>query len=1290
MALFDQYTKPGVYTFENVEDAGITLFGDLRIPTFIGEGQETQPHTNTELHRGSSSVADDLVVKANISDQVTGTTRQYQLPYFPVVKGDGTGTTTNSPTDITVLVGGNPVAVTTLDGATGIFQLHDILTTDMGDVEVTFYFKRKDTYIQDEDLSSQIPSFATWTGDPNLTLTLTLPGELGDQVSLALTSLTPTTDALAISGAGTNNIAIELRKTALTLSSLGNLTISASAATVTRSTGSWLTDGVNAGTGIVLATSSNATPAGTHLIVTTATDTVLTFTGATLVDETVTDATATSVRAYTIRTYGDLQNLLDVGIPTPAGYIALQSPGSLDSISTKAVAAVVPTLYRNGAGPNTNTTFKLKNVPVVDGSNGGVVTTNPTYVTVKVNNVKAAVKALDGDSGLITLATPVLAGQTLTASYYTNTYQDTYDLLPASNIVSIDRVGFGPDRDDFINTVDYVLEQPAGKAARIQWGASSSTTVGKWSAGYTPFDGTVVTTTLVDQRMYLQPCQGTVDGKNATFTLPDVPCDGSGLSRATNDPSLIHVYLGTDPVAALAGGEVRVIQLTGSDKVFKLYNPPSAGLKVFASYYRNELNDHTFTMSVVNPGILGQGTYKIVDELGNTMPVVKLSSMAITEAAETVTGLVWPHSFSDLTGVGGQSPDETITLTFQAGDPAFIVTPATQATLVSSVNAGLRFRSTTTGNQTQSAVSIQFVGVTQTADNVAVDFSANTIKVYTVKSGGGARTLQDIINLFNSLQPTRTATGVIICEPVSGSTVLTTTAVAGSAEFFVSGSDAVTTPRSLHYLVTSSRTAQQALVDNLGRTGGATTPALPNYNGGAGTVGSATVGSTGYLGQTYVDEDTGIQFTLVNPDDALSYGYTTLPSPAYHFRPGDVITITVSASTARPTSVVPTIDLYGLRTKVVSTYGMRIGDTVQVATYNKAGDEPNIGDFYYVSYTTEKTDADLALKLFTNPADAYALYGTPSPTNKLSLAVKLFYENGGQVFACKQVKKDTGLETASDQTFMDAISLMAQPLPGSDRKTDMIQPTTTSPVVLQYLNRHLITQAAPRNSGEAMSCFGFGFTDTPATMRTMARDVKSDRMIGIAAPGVILELDVDGKSAEFAVGGEFLAAAMAGMMIDPSIDVATTLTRKKMVGFSRLIKRYDDPTMDLMAADGLTVLVELDGAFQIRHWVTTDMSSPLKREPTSRLVIDYTRKVMRRNLDQFIGRKLIQSAVNSVTVTATATLKSLIEQEIIEGFKNLTVMRDDNDPTVLHVAFYVKPIFSLLWIPVELTVTMKL
>ena len=1293
MALFDQYTKPGVYTRETVEDPGIILFGDLRIPVFVGEGVEEFTNKNVVLHRGSSSVADDLVVKENISDQLydeSGNyvpTRSFKLTYFPVVKGDGTGTNTSIPTDISVLADGVPATVTSLNGVTGDIQLHDMYTAGTS-LEVTYYFKRKDTYFAGEDVSTQVPTFATWVAQPHLVLSLTNPGALGNGVTLLLRKITPTSDALAVSGIGSDTIAIELQQPEKAIAHGLTLAFSGTNKTITRPSGSWINDGVKLGD--TIAFSGFAVSANNQIVtVTVISDTVITVT------ETISDASGVGTSTLTaIRTLTDIKNLVLAGITTLSSgdltFVSLttgyENTGCVPSIAT----------FTGGAGPSSNTTFKVAHTPIVDGSNGGVVTSNASKVTATVNGIPAAVSGVDGPNGMVTLATPVIAGQIVLVSYYSNNFQDTYELLPSSNVSSISNVGYGADRSDFNDGIDYVLETSADGASKIQWGASASVATGTWTAGFVPFDPSHITTSLVDEKVYLQPVQGLVNGKNSVFTLLDSPVDGSGLSKVTNDPNLVSVYIGANPVAALAAGAVRVIQVVGADRTVKLYNPPASGI-VYASYYRSALNDHSYTLTVASPGVTGQGTYRIVNELGAVVAPIANGVNAVYEANFASTGIVWPVnnalSIPDLSTTPGKSPDETVTLTFQNDGLQFTVTPAVQATARdlsgTGTNGGIQFRTTVASSAPNGVVTVKLTA-TGVADTTAITVSTNAVEIDTLKADTvTSRTLQEIIDLFTTYPPTTTAGGVIICEAYAGSGIsLTTNAVAtsGSAIDFGGGVTLVQTPYAIRYKVTSSRTTGMSLIDGMGLTGGATTPGTANWSGGGGSI----VGTDGYLDQTYSDAATGVKLTIVNPTDALNFGYSSLPSPMYHYRPGDTLTFATNSTAVRFSSSVPTIAIAGLKTKIASTYGMKAGDTATVTTYNKAGNEPSIGDFYYITYNVAKTASDLGLKIFTNPADAYAQYGDPNPTNKLSLAVRLFYQNGGQVFGCIQVAKEVGMETASDQAFMTAIGSLASPLPGANRKADMIQPLTTSPVVVQYLNRHLLTQSSQRNSGEAMAVYGFDFYATPDSMRNSARSVKSDRLIAVGAPGAILEIDISGKTAEFAVGGEFVAAAMTGAIVNPAIDVATTLTRQNLVGFSSLVKRYDDPTMDLMASDGVTCIQENNGAFQIRHWITTDNSSALKREPTSRLVIDYTRKIVRRNLDQFIGRKLMQSTMNSVSIVTSSTLKSLVEQEIIEGYKNLLITRDENDPTVVHVKFALKPIFALLYIDVALTVTTKL
>jgi hypothetical protein len=103
MALFQQYTQPGVYTEVIIAASGAPLFGTTRIPVVIGEGTAFFTFANQELVRGSSAVANNLVVNEDLSDQVNGITNTFQTTYFPIVSSQGVGKTTNDPSQIVVI-----------------------------------------------------------------------------------------------------------------------------------------------------------------------------------------------------------------------------------------------------------------------------------------------------------------------------------------------------------------------------------------------------------------------------------------------------------------------------------------------------------------------------------------------------------------------------------------------------------------------------------------------------------------------------------------------------------------------------------------------------------------------------------------------------------------------------------------------------------------------------------------------------------------------------------------------------------------------------------------------------------------------------------------------------------------------------------------------------------------------------------------------------------------------------------------------------------------------------------
>lgn len=1198
MALFTSYAPPGVYTTEIFVAQTASAIGTSRIPVIIGEGQQFFSFPNVELFRGSSAVQDDQAVNEDISNQVTGFTRNFQTTYFPVTDGSGHGTTATLPTAVQVQSidpQGNimPVTVISLNGATGAFATQEIVPSGTA-LKLTYFFKRGDTLVTNEDLSAQIPSYASLTvggGGNTLPLSLTTPGAGGNLVTLQLVNNgVGVPDAQAVLGAGTDAIAVEILKA----------------------------DGV------------------------------------------------------TVRTLADLQTLVNnSSIPTLDG--GFLTAGAITGTASTVLAPGGAGAFTGGVGPSSNTVFKVKNTPIVDGTNGGVITTDPSKVTVEVNSIPAAVIAVDGSNGLITLAQPVSSGKTLTITYYTNTWQNTFDLLPASNIATITQVGLGPNRTDFVENIDYVLGVDASGNGTINWGASVNEAIGVDFAGDTAFSPSEVLTSLVDDQVWLQPATGAVNGKNTVFSLASVPVDGSGLSKTTDNPALVKVYVGTDPVSAFEAGAVTVARLSGAGQQITLFNPPPTGSLVYASYYRSTLQDDVFTLSVVTPGFSGLGTYSISDELGRVVPLVKFVSGTLASPNTSpfaATGVVYPHGFAgatlfsgDLQAQAGAAVNETVTLTFNNDGNATLV-PAVQASKAFTFTTGtLTFTASIpglVGNNVQIAIDAS------TVSPVPVLVNGDLVTIYANWDNAGVKTTAVIASYFPSPE---TISGGRITAVGGG----TPAAVATTAPTnLLGGLNAVTVPVSHSYTVSSS----------------------------AGASGSA---GKGYLNQTYTDGKTGFRVTIVdasNPTALAAYGVTSIPS-AYFYAPADTLTYTVAATTAvRHTGTPGTapceynsfIAIPGVHLSVVSTLGSTVADTVLVNTFNKSGNNPNVGEFYFVSFTTNKTSADYALKIYTDPSVAYANYGQPSTINRLSLGIQLMQQNGVQTFGAIQVPVQPQTNLASSADYISALQQLTKNLPGFNRKADVVVPLSNDPTVHQALSVQLIKQAGARYKGEAIGFVGYSQFTTSAQASANAQSLHNQRMIAIgnAAAGINITNLQTGVTVEYPVDGPFMAAALAGLNCNPSNDVATTLTLQNLTGFSRLLITYDDPTMDNMAAAGLTLLLNNNGALQIRHYKSTDPSNDLTSEPTSTTIADYTAQQFRRDLQQFIGRKLVDSLVTDIQVVCNARLKSLQDNVIISGYENLIVAVDPADPTQVDVTVTFKPIFSLLYASVTFVVQTSL
>jgi hypothetical protein len=355
--------------------------------------------------------------------------------------------------------------------------------------------------------------------------------------------------------------------------------------------------------------------------------------------------------------------------------------------------------YNPGDYTNRTRAFRVFNGPIVDGSNGGITTTEPSKVTVLVNGLQVVASAVDGQNSLVTLPSAPRDGATVTIEYYFNTYQDTFDYLPNNNVVSVQRVGIAPGRSDFLNGPDFIIVNE-GDQSKILWGSAFTVAAGD-TTGTTDFDSTQISGMLVDDRIYAleatrftDPVTNTVS--TTKFEVSLKPTTGNGrdtplgsslyqtitngrIDLPTNRPDLVIVHVGKNVRDALAKPPATVLEVDSATNTFILKDPVPADLKAFATFWYNRLADDTYTLSVTTAGASGVGKFGVTSQIQNNATLYHVRFGTKSALPQIVQ---WPsgsETVPDAIHYGGLPISETVTVEF---DSALL--PATHASFINS------------------------------------------------------------------------------------------------------------------------------------------------------------------------------------------------------------------------------------------------------------------------------------------------------------------------------------------------------------------------------------------------------------------------------------------------------------------------------------------------------------------------------------------------------------------------------------------------------------------------------
>lgn len=1182
---FTSYVPPGVYTRTLFEPAVNTLIDSIRLPAFIGVGQETLVREDYEMVRGSSAVRDNLVAKEDVGSQwVTseanpqsptlgaqdGTLIKFRVDNYPIVTGDGTGTTSTSAGDVTVTVDGEEVEVVTVSGTLGVVTLRSAPSTS-ATVLITYYYNRTDTLFSDD--------------------------------------------------------------------------------------------------------------------------------------------------------------------------VSYQADGS-------------------------NNVFKVYNVPIVDGTNGGVTSTSTSDVTATVDGTAVAVSAISGADGTVTLATAPSSTSTVVIAYYHNTWQDTFDELPDVGITEVTRVGLAPRDSTYREDTDFVVKNLADGPSRIYWGASYQVESGIHTDATEYFDDTQITVTLVDTKVYLDETTAYVDPTTSVtsrtqFRLTHVPTMGNGrdttlgtslfdsvtngrIDLVTDRPDLITAYVGEDVVDAMSRDPVTVTKVDGSSRLITLATAVQPNETVFATYWTNYLQDDTYTLTVDTAGASGTGKYTVTSDLlnesiyeakyisksgisqtlnwgtgsqtllnifhdGSGTPVEEYVELTISEesarGATLTTSVDGPWAIES--GVNDTVSINGTSVTLTASTPAVVTSSSTETFDLDGLVLYLRSNQSTTltavlfvgDGLTAAQVANQINGAMRTAGSVSVTGSTGTLGVVPTADTGltaTASTGRVVLTSDDVGDDAQVVIGAGDANTVLGFTSGTTTGssttpaeVRDDINTGTTGLTAVVTADGKGVTVTTDATGKSATLtlntvatdaySTLGFEAGQSDGGEDAYYAYtvesyiddafslANTSGSGTgTSNTGTVGQTYIDEVTGLRISLLLPDEATAYD--------------DAGTIRISVLREFVTDSSNVVySLLGSEVKVANTTSIGVGDTATVETFDKAGSEPDVGDVYYVTYKYAKTDYDA--KVFTRFSDITAEYGELVPENRLTLAMFLAISNGALLVAGKQVVKATGGTDASSTDYITAIDSLRKPIERRFRPA-VVVPVTTDQTVINFCKTHCIVQSSSRYRQERICIFGFS-NSAPTEAQAYAESLASQRMWAVYPDSAVIGLtDEVGVETEYVVDGSFLAAAVAGSNVSSAYDVASPMTFRQIVGFKRLVREMDEVEKNQTAVSGITVLEDLDPNIRIRQAFTTDMTSALTREPTVITIADQVQQVVRSALRQFIGQKFLGGALGDIERVTKTAMRSLVQAEIITNFTNVRAVADTTDPTAVQVSLSYVPVFPLNYVVV--------
>jgi hypothetical protein len=364
------------------------------------------------------------------------------------------------------------------------------------------------------------------------------------------------------------------------------------------------------------------------------------------------------------------------------------------------------------------------------------------------------------------------------------------------------------------------------------------------------------------------------------------------------------------------------------------------------------------------------------------------------------------------------------------------------------------------------------------------------------------------------------------------------------------------------------------------------------------------------------------------------------------------------------------------------------------------------GNSVYITYTYTTSDYWAPIRL-DNMSDIQDRFGAAwdstgtSINSILSHAAQIAFENGASDLVLQPLffnntgvkQQPTSPQAAASATWADNFTSLREiddinvivPVVGQSAAnmsdSTQLQIIQTAQDHVNYMlqqDQYVVALAGEDSSASSSNAQQATIQSHAATLQARYGGTLNEQMV-LVNTSKFIRSQPGSFGGVFYVGGQYVAAALAGMLAARS--VSQSLTRKVVSGFTGVADNRTKTQKNADAAAGLLVVEQKTTLVQVRHGVTLDTTSTARRE-LSVVRAKYSMiESLRDTLDQLIGQVIADGTAASVVASAVQNvLEGLKNAGDIVDYANIQARTTSLDPTIIEVRFSYRPAFPINYI----------